>query len=452
MTKIWTIAWRGIYTTFTDRWLLLIMIVAPLMIATIIALAFGTGDNGSVGSFSYLPVAVVNQDAGGESGSGATLVSILQGNSGGNGNGQTCSLATQSADADTASGGPTLGELFIVTVLDDVESARSAVQNGDYVAAVIIPQGFSAALEPQINLTANTSTTQPTASLEVYGNDGSAISASIVRSVVTSITNQMLTGNVAVSATINTLVEQNPSAAMQLQDNAEANAIFNCAFSSVLSAIGIQQEQLTDNQTLPVTAIILVAVGSSQAVFFALFSGQAGVLSIIAERDQGTLQRMIVSPTPRSHILAGKLIGTFFTAVFQLVALLLALLLIASLINGELLMIWGTNILGLVAVVLALALCVAGLGIFLTGLIKKPDQVNTIGSVVNILLGLAGGAFGVALPSPIHELSLIYWGTDAFTKLTEGNPDIALNLLVLLIQGAFFFIVGAWMFNRRVEI
>ena len=41
MRKIWTIAWKELYMTFSDRNLVAIMIAAPLAISTIIGLAFG---------------------------------------------------------------------------------------------------------------------------------------------------------------------------------------------------------------------------------------------------------------------------------------------------------------------------------------------------------------------------------------------------------------------------
>jgi hypothetical protein len=47
---------------------------------------------------------------------------------------------------------------------------------------------------------------------------------------------------------------------------------------------------------------------------------------------------------------------------------------------------------------------------------------------------------------------MIYWGTDAFNKLAADNPDILLNLAVLIIEGLILFGVGLVLFNRRVEV
>jgi len=48
--------------------------------------------------------------------------------------------------------------------------------------------------------------------------------------------------------------------------------------------------------------------------------------------------------------------------------------------------------------------------------------------------------------------SLIFWGVDAFTKLANSETDIAINLLVLFGQGIALFLLGAWLFKRRMNL
>src|SRR5689334_1306888 len=67
LSKIWAITWKELYTTFTDRNLILIMIVTPLALATIIGAAFsGFIRGGNDVPVQDIPVAVVNLDAGTE--------------------------------------------------------------------------------------------------------------------------------------------------------------------------------------------------------------------------------------------------------------------------------------------------------------------------------------------------------------------------------------------------
>src|SRR5512137_2058094 len=61
MNKLWAIASKDIRTRFTDRTLLIIMIVAPLAISSIIGLAFG-GLGRTSSPIQNIPVVVINND------------------------------------------------------------------------------------------------------------------------------------------------------------------------------------------------------------------------------------------------------------------------------------------------------------------------------------------------------------------------------------------------------
>ena len=99
-----------------------------------------------------------------------------------------------------------------------------------------------------------------------------------------------------------------------------------------------------------------------------------------------------------------------------------------------------------------LALCVSGVGTLIVGLARTPEQVQVIGPMVNMAMGVLGGAFGFSLPAALGQLSLIYWGVDAFSKLAANETGIGLNLLVLVGQGLLFFVAGTWFFRRRLNL
>ena len=72
--------------------------------------------------------------------------------------------------------------------------------------------------------------------------------------------------------------------------------------------------------------------------------------------------------------------------------------------------------------------------------------------MINISLAVLGGAFAFTLPDQVAKLSLIYWGVDAYTKLANSQADVAVNLLVLFGQGVVLFMLGAWLFKRRINL
>jgi hypothetical protein len=144
-------------------------------------------------------------------------------------------------------------------------------------------------------------------------------------------------------------------------------------------------------------------------------------------------------------------VGVFVSVLFQLVVLILALTLVGSLIEGRAVFIWGNNIGMLALVLVAVAVVTSGLGMFLAGVLKGVEQANIVGSVLNIGLGVLGGAFGFQLPRSVAQFSLIYWARDAFDTLAAGRGDISLNVLVLFVEGALLFFIGLLLFNRKFE-
>ncbi|MEZ4669980.1 MAG: ABC transporter permease [Anaerolineae bacterium] len=450
LQKIWTIAWKDISTTFGDRNLVLVMLAAPLAVATIIALAFG-GVAGGDAPVSNIPIAIVNLDSGSErTNLGEIYVSaFIPSEATSSSTASTCDLVDSTVTSEKSAA--TLQDLTDATLVADVETARKGVDDGTYTAAIIIPENFTQ------KVSYGQDKPVEAASVEVYANGGRTISAGIIRSIAESITNQIATGNIAVAATIDSLIaraQADPAFSVQFlaaSASGSFNPDFSCAFVPGVSRLTIDQQSVEGKKSNG-AATLLVIFGSAQAMFFSLFTGQGGVGSIFDERRQWTLQRLVVSPTPRLAILVGKMLGVFFNCVLQLVFLFIALTVVASLLNGSFNMIWGTDFLRIGLTILLAALAATGLGTLLAGVAKTPEQGQIYGSLISVAMAVLGGAFGFQLPREISQFSLLYWGTDAFTKLANGQGDITLNLLVLAVFGVGMFGIGFWLFNRRLDI
>ena len=500
MRKIITVAWKELFTFLRDRNLILLSFATPLVLSTIIGLAFGSGDDSAAPDFAEIAVAVVNLDEGVnfqealnlpdqftdpdalpfdpdevtvpfgdsevalstlmESGSalnfGDQVAAILlsqpaagSGALGGAGfdiSETGCSLLddSESAGAAAFSTEGTLDDLLDATAVDAAEAARAAVDSGEYAAAVIIPPGFSRGLAPRILVDEEgrfrLQSGGESATVEVYGNNGRPIAARVVHSIAAGIVNRFVSLNVALSVTletsVNTLLDNLDSGNLDLsgldlsaslaalQDlDAAALEPLGCLITPGAGNITVNRKPLDALQQAPTFARIIVPIGASQAVFFALFTGVFGIHSIYEERRQWTLQRLIVSPTPRIYLLAGKLLGNLVGVLLQLLILLAALTVVASIVIGAPTLIWGPNLAAILLVTLALALCVSGLGVFVVGLARTPEQVVLFGPMINIALAVLGGAFGLSLPEQFARISLIYWGVDAFVKLATFQPE-----------------------------
>lgn len=444
LQKLLTLAWREIYVTFTDRSTVLILLVTPLVLATIIGSAFsgllGAGGGRDV-PVSDVATVIVNQDQGLADGTnyGQIFVDLLV---------PPADLSPEAANAESV-----LFELTNAVTLDDPEAAREGVSTGVYVVAILIPSDFSA----RIGVSQEDMTIEPT-TIEVIGNESAPISASVVTMVVRSIANDIAAGNITVASTIEALINRATSDLgfgmefLAANSSGEFNPDFNTAFTTTSAPITIEQQTVSGDV---VGFNPLVTFGSAQAVFFMTFTALYGVASLIDDRKDGTLQRLVMSPTPRWVILIGKIIGTFVTCVLQVSLLIIGLAVVGIVLQGELTFIWGNNPLGVFAVVLAVAFAGSGIGVFVSGIVKTQEQSNIVVTVIAMVFGILGGAFftvqGIPIIRDLTQLTPNYWAVDAFTRLSQLDNAIGLNLIVLVALGAAFFTAGLFLANRRLE-
>lgn len=442
MSKILNIAWKELFVTYTDRNLLLIMIVTPLALSTIIGLAF-SGFIGSAGSdipIRDIPVALVNLDVPVEGSGqpihlGETFVSLF------------IPSGDNAADADNP-----LLSLTEAALLTDAAEARAGVDAGTYNAAIIIPPDFSRSLTPTTD-----DLDLRVSPVEVYTSRAAPVSASIIRSVTENIVNQFVTGGVTIAAALGALIEraqQDPVFGIQFAAGASRwSPDFAAAFNSASQPITIDQRTVSGEVA---SFNPLVAFGAAQALFFMIFTAVQGANSVLYERRDGTLQRMIVSPTSRLTILLGKLLGALATCIVQVALLFFFLNLVSIVLSGSFQIIWGDH-LGLVAlVIVAGALAACGIGAVVTAIARTPEQVNIIGGLLAMFFGLFSGAFfdlrALGSLAALGRATPNFWAVDAFTQLSLGRVDIGLNLIALLLIGAVSFIVGLALFERRLNV
>lgn len=472
MRKIWNITRKDLRETFTNRNLLLIMIATPLALATIIALAFGGVGGGSSAGVADIPVVIVNLDSATENNQGAVYVSAFVPP-----DDRFSPEATPAADADAGAtpepnaaaatpdciaedGDSSENPLYTLTAaveMDDADAARAAVDAGTYAAAVIIPEGFTDSLNQFVSATVGQPgvTLPESIAIEVYGDAARSVSAGIVRSIVGGITNQIVTGYVSIAASLQTVgQEYGPFAIASAAQSSGFNEGIACTFA------GAYNNVILENQSVEGEAgdfNLLLYFGSGQAIFFALFTANGSATSILEERRNGTLQRMVVSPTPRINILFGKLFATFVMILVQLVLLFVALTGVASLFEGQFLFIWGTNPLAITLMLLASSIAAAGLGSIIAAAAKSAEQAGIVGSVVSLAMGALGGVF-FFIPRDggfidlLSRFSVVRWGNEGFTLLASGTGDVTLHIIVLSTFGLVTFIVGLMIFNRRLDV
>ncbi len=106
----------------------------------------------------------------------------------------------------------------------------------------------------------------------------------------------------------------------------QAQAVGQAAGMSQASAAG-QSTSITLNNITPsgeaVKFDVLALLAPGMALMFLMYTVSYGGRTLLTERNQGTLPRLLVSPTTPTQILGGKMIGIFLTGAAQMLILIL---------------------------------------------------------------------------------------------------------------------------------
>jgi ABC-2 type transport system permease protein len=224
-------------------------------------------------------------------------------------------------------------------------------------------------------------------------------------------------------------------------------------------ALGVRQASLSsqsssiilNNETPSGEAVkfdVLALLAPGMALMFLMYTVSYGGRSLLNERNQGTLPRLLVSPTTTVQVLGGKMVGTFLTGAAQMYILIEGTTVLFKLQ-------WGDP-LAVTALMLAAVFGAVGWGMLLTAIAKTPGQVSAIGSAMMLTFGILGGSFINMDNMPvwfqyITKITPNAWGMDGFNTLALGGGlhDIQIPILTLLAMGLLLFTIAVILFRRR---
>jgi ABC-2 type transport system permease protein len=397
MTKLLTIGWKDLKLMFRDRAALILMLAAPF--ALTLGMGMITGAFSSSGSgINKLPVVVVNQDGG-----------------------QLGDALEQLLASDD------LAELLAVQVITDVDAARADVQADQIVAAVIIPAGFTDSVIPA----EGSSVPADAVAIEVYKNPGRPISSGIVESIVQGFLDRVEAGRVGGQVAIEQLLRSGLAAPQDVPRLAQQIGQEQASLAGA-PLIRVQRSDVAAGQSNDFNPLLLLAPG--MALVFLMFTVSLGSRSILVERREGTLARMLSTATGGGPILVGKITGVYLVGAAQMFILIVASVVLFRLS-------WGDP-LGVVVLVLAAVVGAAGWGLLLAAVAKTPAQVANLGMAMMLLFGILGGSFfGGTLTGALGVVGKITpnaWAMDGFTTLARGGDlaDLAPDIAALLLMGA----------------
>jgi len=421
MKKLLIIALKDLTIMFRDPSSLVWMLVMPIALTLAMAFAFGrlTG-GGQAAGLSDIPVIIVDLDGGQMS---EPIVQTFQSQE--------------------------LSHLITATLSTDEAAARTAVDKDEVAAAIIIPAGFTAKIIPaalqQGDFSALLQREQGV--VEVYASPKRPISVSIVRSIVNAVLNRMAAAGAAAQTSITQLIVSGYVSPQDMQ--------------KIGNEIGQRTgEQAAQGSSLKLTAQVVGAqtnsgsfdwmayMAPSMAVLFLMFTVSLGGRSILAERQWGTLQRLLISPSSAAQVLGGKVSGIFLTGLAQM----LILIVFSALAFG---LRWGAPI-ALIVLIVATVFAATGWGVLIAAYAKSPGQAMSIGSMIALVFaGLAGNFVPRQnYPEWLQKLSLVTpnaWALEGFQSLGQGGgmQAVLLPVMALTIMGVVLFAVSTVLFRRQ---
>ncbi len=401
MKQLWAMVINDLRIEFSDRGTWLQFLVLPLIFTAVV----GVGTGGMAGDPNADPryvAALVNLDSGAQ--------------------------AAQVVEA--------LGQSKTVRVEAHTESEASALLDDKKVNAVIvIPAAFSADLlagrAVEIEVRAASESTE----------------ALTVREAVQSASAQV--GRALLAALVS--VEE-AEALRAFADAAERQAYFDAALKMATDAaedapVAVSNTQAAESLVTSIpNGFALSSPG--QLVTWVLATLLAGAVTLVNERNTGTLRRLLTMPAPQWSILGGKILGRFTQGALQMAVMIGAGLFIFKVQ-------WGNSPVALVMVAAAFGLAATALGVFLATIARSEQQAGGFVSLFTFLMAPLGGAW-VPLeitPTAFQQFAQIFpttWAMRGFTDVIvrgQGPQGVALECGVLLGFAALFFTLGIWRFK-----
>ena len=373
------IAAKDLRQRLRDRSGLVIAFVAPFLLASIIGLAFG-GDDGFRATY-----AVADDDRG--------------------------PLAARFVDGVLA--GPGLAEAVTLRRVGRSQ-ARLLVDRGEADAAFLLPAGFSAAVQRG-----------GPATITVLEAGESPVAGQVARSLADAYAAQLTATQLSVRTAVET--SGRPPGEAQASRLGEQAAALRLPVQLTEGRVGVREIEPANY------------FGPSMAIFFLFFTVSFGARSILTERRQGTLGRLLASTASPGAVIAGKALAAFALGTSSVLVMWLA----TSLVFGA---DWGDP-LAVVVLTVTSVLAAVGVTAMVITLARTEEQADGFSALVVFTLALLGGNFVylAQLPDLLQRVSLLTpngWALRGYVDLVADGGGLGTVAVPAAVTAAFGLVTG----------
>lgn len=382
------IAVKDLRLRLRDRSALIIGIIAPLSLAFILNLVFGSAFDPTQGI--GLEYGLVDLDRSEISGSFTSVLEEIE-----------------------AEG------IIELEQFTDLGTADDAVEQGEVDSYFLLEPGFGQAIG-----------SNSLSTIQVVGNVDSPTSTQIAASIADQFATGIEAAQLAIGTTSQlTSLPVTPEFLASLEGDPRT-----AAFSYRLDDVSTATRQLD--------ATTYMAAG--MAVFFLFFTVGFGVLGLLEEERQGTLARLMAAPIARASVVGGKAILSFVLGVISMFVLVVAT---QALMGAS----WGAP-LGVALLVVAGVLSAVGIIGLVAAVAKTPEGAENMSSIIAVILGMLGGVFfqvgqGDDILSRLTFITPHAWFMRGLADLADGAawtaalPATAAMLVFAVVTGAISWLL-----------
>ena len=335
-------------------------------------------------------------------------------------------------------------------ILPNRAEADRRVGNGERMAAVVIPAGFSQAV-----------LTDDVGQIEDITDPAREQTDGIERGQVQAATAPLLIDaevERGVRNAFNTAPETFGFTDADLQEaGIDLAAVTKFLTAAIKGVVASQVQDAIDNPLVRIDVQPATDAAPRQAptifdylvpgysVFFAFFLMGLMAETVFQERISGALRRIFSLPIGRVPFLVGKALPYSLIAMLQIVIVFGVSTLLFPYDLGE-------APLALVLLIVATGLSVGGLGILVAVLVRSEGQANSIPTLLTLVMAAISGALFPSIQVPgLAQLTPHYWAVQGFLTVTALRGDLAAvlpNLGALLAIALTTFIIAVWRFRH----
>lgn len=325
----------------------------------------------------------------------------------------------------------------------DFEEGKAAIMNGNRIAMLVIYEGFADSVEQ--------GKPEP---IELFYDEAREMEAGLIQYALISNLMEILGSRSIQKKIINSLYRRYPDIDPSIMKSIEEEVA-----GQFQPGEGGEGNIMDEMGSLKVTSLArrksanwaLIQSFAGTAVMMLLFSVAAMGSSVLAEREDGTLKRLLYSPMQSMYILFGKMIYAMTVGVIQLVVMLVFTWLVLG-------MDVSYNVFYLLLVIIATAFACSGFGIFIAAISTSRKQAESLSTIIILIMSAIGGSmipifFMPAFMQEMAVASVNYWAIQGFFDVLgrdAGFMQLLEKLGMLILIGIVMTVISAALFRRNV--